>query len=259
MMNNQLKNDNLFEKVIINNDYNLKYVKNIFELIKLREFDYEINEKIDIIKNVYEGGFKVWECTLDLLDYLSKNTELIKDKNIIDLGCGHGLLGIFSLQLNANYVVFQDFNIEVLKYATFLNIKENFGNYKEIFSNKLGFISGDWGKVSENLKENKSELEGITGNGSKFKNCDFELILMSEVLYNADNYEKIIDLIDKILKKNGICLISSKFYYFGVGGSVNEFLSVLKKRNKFSFSNAFEFNSKKTNKRVILEIKKIEI
>lgn len=28
---------------------------------------FKYDEKNDIIKNVYEGGFKLWECTLDLI------------------------------------------------------------------------------------------------------------------------------------------------------------------------------------------------
>lgn len=47
--------------------------------------------------------------------------------------------------------------------------------------------------------------------------------MLSEVIYNQQNYEKVINLIYKLMKPNGICLLSNKLYYFGVGGSMPEF------------------------------------
>lgn len=57
-----------------------------------------MTEKEDIIKDIYEGGFKVWECTIDLLNYLNKNNFDFNGKTIMDLGCGHGLLGIYAMK-----------------------------------------------------------------------------------------------------------------------------------------------------------------
>lgn len=56
------------------------------------------------------GGAKVWECTDDLLLYLSINFEetFWKGKRILDLGCGSGLLGIYALKCGAK-VDFQDY------------------------------------------------------------------------------------------------------------------------------------------------------
>ena len=58
---------------------------------------FALSEKEDIIKDIYEGGFKVWECTIDLLAYLSKINFDFTNKSVMDLGCGHGLLGIYAL------------------------------------------------------------------------------------------------------------------------------------------------------------------
>lgn len=46
---------------------------------------------------------------------------------------------------------------------------------------------------------------------------------MSEVIYDVNNYIKIINLIKKALKPNGICLMASKVFYYGVGGSLYDF------------------------------------
>lgn len=57
----------------------------------------------DLIPAVYEGGFKLWECTQDLLEYLihSLNSEFnSKSQTFLDLGCGHGLVGIYLAKNN---------------------------------------------------------------------------------------------------------------------------------------------------------------
>lgn len=64
----------------------------------------------DLIAGVYEGGAKIWECTDDLLLYVSEKYEdsYWKDKRVLDLGCGSGLLGIYAMKLGAR-VDFQDY------------------------------------------------------------------------------------------------------------------------------------------------------
>ena len=66
---------------------------------------------------VYEGGFKLWECAIDLCEYmLAKDlgrpglldganpldrlrlTRLRAGKRVMELGCGHGLPGILAAQ-----------------------------------------------------------------------------------------------------------------------------------------------------------------
>ena len=52
---------------------------------------------------------KVWECTLDLLNYFHDNKTSFKGQNVLDLGCGAGLLGINALRNEATSVHFQDY------------------------------------------------------------------------------------------------------------------------------------------------------
>ena len=35
----------------------------------------EIPENTDLIKGIYEGGIKIWECSLDLLNFLQKKLD----------------------------------------------------------------------------------------------------------------------------------------------------------------------------------------
>tara|TARA_B110000503_G_C6786991_1_gene265638 strand:+ start:240 stop:401 length:162 start_codon:yes stop_codon:yes gene_type:complete len=50
---------------------------------------------------------------------------------------------------------------------------------------------------------------------------------MSEVIYHEENYLKICNLIKKAMKKDGICYMASKVFYYGVGGSLYDFMDFL--------------------------------
>lgn len=46
------------------------------------------NRSTDLIAGEYEGGFKIWECTQDLVDFFSGSDEnAFKGKKVCDLGC----------------------------------------------------------------------------------------------------------------------------------------------------------------------------
>lgn len=160
----------------------------------------------DLIPGTYEGGFKLWDCTLDLLEYLSKHTTYFDKKSVLDLGCGTGLLGIFTLIAGALNVDFQDFNKEVLINTTMSNVLLNC----EEKLKACKYYSGDW--------------ESFT----MFNENTYDLILTSETIYNLSNYMKLITLFEKKLKPSGCILLIAKNYYFGVGGSISEFVHCLK-------------------------------
>ncbi|XP_050536929.1 histidine protein methyltransferase 1 homolog [Daktulosphaira vitifoliae] len=159
----------------------------------------------DLVPGVYEGGYKLWECSVDILKYLCKNVHILKEKSVLDLGCGHGLLGILALISGARKVDFQDYNKEVLVNITMNNIILN--NIKNV--TKCKFFCGDWESYNS-LNEDK-----------------YDLILTSETIYNVNSYDKLIKLFKNKLKPTGFILLIAKNYYFGVGGSINEFLNVL--------------------------------
>ena len=73
----------------------------------------------DLVPNVYEGGFKVWECARDLLEVmhdLERSGELrLEGAAVLEAGCGAGLPGALALRRGARRVVMQDFNPSVLR------------------------------------------------------------------------------------------------------------------------------------------------
>ena len=46
------------------------------------------NNDSDLVSGVYEGGLKIWECSLDLVHYIINNSEIFKGKRVLELGCG---------------------------------------------------------------------------------------------------------------------------------------------------------------------------
>jgi len=129
----------------------------------------------------YEGGAKIWECTDDLLLYLSKTFDEAhwKNKRVLDLGCGSGLLGIYALKSGAK-VDFQDYvsyhyfclisyikynscklfqNKDVLEKITMPNVLLN---YKDtltddeklnLLQTESNFYAGDWSHFAELTKD----------------------------------------------------------------------------------------------------------
>lgn len=84
------------------NDLEIGFVDNI-----------NINEmnNTDLISGVYEGGYKIWECTQDLVDYFTQDSENnnFAGKVVCDLGCSAGIAGLLALIKDAKAVHFQDY------------------------------------------------------------------------------------------------------------------------------------------------------
>lgn len=194
-----------------------------------------VPENTDLISGIYEGGIKIWECDEDLLEFLpSIYNDSWKNKNILDMGCGHGLPGIYLLLKGINEICFQDFNKEVLDNITknYINqLKENLGLN---FENKIKFVDGDWGIFQYDKK--------------------FDIIISGDTLYNNQNYEKIYNLIKNNLNKDGEAYFASKRFYFGVGGGSSEFKQFIIDRNEFKISQVKQIKDGINNIRVILKI-----
>ncbi|GAB5589891.1 hypothetical protein Unana1_04791 [Umbelopsis nana] len=85
----------------------------------------EMAGNTDLIKGIYEGGFKTWECSIDLVEFM--HTKMadsdVCNKKILELGCGSALPGIYLLMRHeSNMVDFQDYNEQVLQFITIPNI-----------------------------------------------------------------------------------------------------------------------------------------
>ncbi|XP_061397621.1 histidine protein methyltransferase 1 homolog [Musca vetustissima] len=203
----------------------------------------------DLIPAVYEGGAKIWECTDDLLMYFAENisTSEWKDKYVLDLGCGSGLLGIYAFN-NGAKVTFHDYNKDVLENITIPNVvlntlqqsdddDEDIYDFEKLLE-KTRYFSGDWEKWCS------SQI------------CDklYDIIVTSETIYNPDNQQKLLNCLHDKLKVDGKVYVAAKTYYFGVGGGLRQFEQLIEKDKRFTFKSLW-LSTEGVN-REILELRK---
>uniref|UniRef100_A0A0A9FT43 protein-histidine N-methyltransferase n=1 Tax=Arundo donax TaxID=35708 RepID=A0A0A9FT43_ARUDO len=190
----------------------------------------------DLVPGKYEGGLKLWEGSLDLVKTLNSDIKdgrlLLEGKHVLELGCGHGLPGIFAGLKGAGLIHFQDFNAEVLKCLTIPNVKMNL--FKEsseatCTSSSVGFFAGDWSEMDKLLLCGEAEQDKTTsGNtGDKMHN-GYDIILMAETVYALSSLPNLYRLIKKCLHyPGGVVYMAAKKHYFGVGGGSRQFLRLV--------------------------------
>ena len=193
-----------------------------------------LDKAADIIIGLYEGGYKVWECSIDLVEYITTNIEIKKmlsDEasapiDVLELGCGNGFPGIICLKHhNVKNVVFSDLNKEVVEEITWPNIILNckylfeFSDYENSIRSRVQCYHGDWSDLSASLY-NAREKDSSTI-------TRFSLLLSAETLYNEKVCAKLFHMILFHLKIDGIAVISSKRYYFGVGGGTRDLMNMV--------------------------------
>lgn len=69
------------------------------------------------VEGTYGTGATVWPAAIVLMKYLEKNPELIKNKNIVDLGAGTGVTSVASAILGAKTVICTDGEENVVELA----------------------------------------------------------------------------------------------------------------------------------------------
>lgn len=194
-------------------------------------------QQTDIIPGVYEGGLKTWECSIDLVKYLSEQpNELFENKSVVELGCGSALPGVYCLTRGAK-VDFQDYNQEILSLVTIPNVLINTVNipaegdiakngtfeteieFSSIDPSKTRFWYGDWDSLSDLYQS---------------QNKKYDVILTSETIYSVEYHQRLYKIIKNSLNPNGVVFIAAKANYFGCSGSLYQFLDLVEKDKAFS-------------------------
>ncbi|KAG8375982.1 hypothetical protein BUALT_Bualt09G0015700 [Buddleja alternifolia] len=213
----------------------------------------------DLVPGKYEGGLKLWEGSQDLITALSSKMldgQLsFTGKRVLELGCGHGLPGIFACLKGAAAVHFQDFNAEVLQYLTIPNVNANIEKNHQCLATDVNcetrFFSGDWGEVDRLLScvfsnENEVQLDQTAG---------YDVILMAETVYSISALPNLYKLIKKCLRNpHGVVYMAAKKYYFGVGGGSRRFLSVVEKDGALASSLVAEVTDGSSNVREVWKL-----
>lgn len=216
----------------------------------------------DLRTNIYEGGYKTWECSIDLAKFLLDRgprrqlDDLEKVQHVIEMGCGSAVpsLVLFEYALRQKLgmqFTLTDYNVDVLRLVTVPNLLLTYlagleeSEARELFPEGSPFRSGeDHGDVyltPEIVAAFKKALEksGITvtllsGSWVPVQRL-LELvpseeglntfILGSETIYSPASLVAFTEAIVGLMKRVRIAktLVAAKKVYFGVGGSVDGF------------------------------------
>lgn len=213
----------------------------------------------DLVPGKYEGGLKLWEGSNDLIKALRSDikSELIsfRGKLVLEVGCGHGLPGIYALLEGAAVVHFQDFNAEVLRCLTIPNVNANVSGGSQPSPSRLTndkaevrFFAGDWSEVDKLLPHVGTDAKHNEGFG-------YDFILMAETVYSINSLQNLYNLIKKcLLRPQGVVYMAAKKYYFGVGGGTRRFLSVVEKDGILTSNMVAEITDGSSNVREVWKL-----
>ncbi|PVV05313.1 hypothetical protein BB560_000170, partial [Smittium megazygosporum] len=119
-------------------------------------------------------GHYLWNAAKVLVDYLIKNPELVKDKNILELGAGGGVPSLVSIGLGAKKVVLTDYPDSQLVDNIKHNVETNFPNITS--SNSVSVKGFLWGRDTSELYEILEEREY------------FDLLILSDLVFNHSEH-----------------------------------------------------------------------
>ncbi|XP_038722361.1 histidine protein methyltransferase 1 homolog [Tripterygium wilfordii] len=221
----------------------------------------------DLVPGVYEGGLKLWEGSLDLVKVLHKEVQLgnlsFSGKRVLELGCGHGLPGIFACLAGAAAIHFQDFNAEVLRCLTIPNLNANLSeeflpfvtdktNYDS--GSEVHFFAGDWSQMHQFLPHRHDE-GSLNCSSEQSPIAGYDIILMAETIYSISAQQSLYGLIKKCLSHpHGVLYMAAKKHYFGVGGGTRQFLSMVEKDGFMAASLVTEVTDGSSNVREVWKL-----
>lgn len=223
----------------------------------------------DLRKNIYEGGLKSWECSIDLVDFLAQDDDLLKESScVVELGCGTALPTEYVLSQyfrsdshDGLQLILSDYNKSVLRLVTLPNLIVTWSQVTlnserrrqlqqatediPMVDNELLLTPQLLGVFQAELQQRKVDISFISGTwGRKFNQLlaghlqprSGTLILTSETIYQPENLpivaETLLDLFKAQQYQRIRSLVAAKDIYFGVGGSVVDFENYLTKAVK---------------------------
>ncbi len=182
----------------------LQYHNHDDYLTDIRLTDGEILKDFKIKKNVYRSD--IMTCGIAKARWLLFNNGLYKNKTVIDMGCGAGILGIVCALHGADKVILSD----ISKHAT-ENSKENIQQYN--LENKTEVYEGD---LFENIKK---KADVIIFNHPYFADEPQEEKIISKSMLGGENtFQRFLIDSKEYLKKDGIIITS----YLKLAGPTND-------------------------------------
>ena len=121
----------------------------------------------------------LWPSAIALSEYITEHSALVKNQDVIELGCGLGLPGMVASNLGGK-VLMTDYLEEALSFAR-LNWEQNLSSE---FNSKLV----DWRNIDDKKK--------------------YDIVLASDVAYENRSFQPLLIALKSLVKKNGRILLS---------------------------------------------------
>lgn len=239
----------------------------------------------DVKTGIYEGGFKSWESSVDLVKVLAAKqvpaSLAAAPFHIIELGCGTALpsLALFQWALHSRAqaaegaqedqipltLTLADYNPSVLQLVTMPNLllawalsrhgsdrliqdalsatdgeleitEQVVGSFRSFLTSagiNVSFISGGWSpELVELIYASSASVSGGTNGGTALHT----LIMGAETIYSPFALSSFTDTLLSILRREreagssrqATAIIAAKRLYFGVGGSLDDFVDKMR-------------------------------
>lgn len=251
-------------------------------------------ENTDLQTNVYEGGYKTWECSLDLARFLLDRgprkalDDLVRVQHAVELGCGSAIPSLVLFQYAVREKLSMMFSLAdynedvvrlvtlpnlVLAWAACLSVEESTSLFPD--GNPLLETDEEHGDLyltpeilkafREQLKSSGIEINLLSGSWmptEKFLELvpstpDLNtFILGSETIYSPASLTAFAETIVALMKrvKTGKAVVAAKQVYFGVGGSVDAFRQECSERGAVAYEMEFEGLESGGVRRCLLEV-----
>ncbi|KAF7559591.1 hypothetical protein G7046_g4557 [Stylonectria norvegica] len=218
----------------------------------------------DVKTGVYEGGFKSWESSVDLVKVLAGGKVLAaleeKTMRVIELGCGTALPSVAIFQWAMAMpssrqplsLILADYNPSVLQLVTLPNlilawalshaalpaladafsmegevelgpsVLSAFTEYLSESGISVSFVSGAWSPAFVDILSNLPRADGPAST----------LLLGAETIYSPFALKAFTETTFAILERDGEAgaYVAAKRLYFGVGGSLDDFVQGARER-----------------------------
>ena len=138
--------------------------------------------------SLYGAGDVIWPASVAMSRLITHCPSLIKDKRILEIGAGLGLVGNSALKAGAEQVVMCDYDGDVL----------NLAKRSAVVNNPVDPSMGktlhlDWMNISSEFCADSSQK--------------FDVIIAADVLYDEQSVECVANVIHRSIKKGGMCLV----------------------------------------------------
>ncbi|KAG0055265.1 Protein fam86a [Gryganskiella cystojenkinii] len=158
---------------------------------KTYSLDRECNKVVTVMEEqttISSGttGLRTWEASFWLAEYLIAHPDQVANKNVVDIGCGVGFLGLTCALLGAKRVALTDGNTDVLRMA-----QENIG-YNELPC-PVSTSMLDWESFTD---EQIAALEA-------------EVLILSDLTYDPTNIVPLVSILKAILTRGVTAYMSS--------------------------------------------------